>query len=92
MSHKKRLLLPIILGAILVAPAAFAQLEEVVVTATKREQTLQAIPVAVTVTPAAVLERAQIKDLIDLQSVVPSLRVTQEQTSPRHPFFRGCHI
>lgn len=86
MSHKKRLLLPIILGAILVAPAAFAQLEEVVVTATKREQTLQAIPVAVTVTPAEVLERAQIKDLIDLQSVVPSLRVTQEQTSTQTNF------
>jgi iron complex outermembrane recepter protein len=64
----------------------FAQLEEVVVTATKREQTLQDIPVAVTVTKGVVLERAQIQDIIDLQSVVPSLHVEQEQTSSNTNF------
>ena len=36
---------------------------EIVVTATKREQTLQDVPVAVTVTTAETLERAQIRDL-----------------------------
>ncbi|MET0179508.1 MAG: TonB-dependent receptor [Novosphingobium sp.] len=50
---------------------------EIVVTATKREQTLQEIPVAVSVTTAETIERAQIRDITDLQSVVPSLRVTQ---------------
>ena len=52
---------------------------EIVVTATKREQTLQEIPVAVSVTTAETIERAQIRDITDLQSVVPSLRVTQAQ-------------
>ncbi|HMN47018.1 MAG TPA: TonB-dependent receptor [Povalibacter sp.] len=52
-------------------------LEEIIVTATKREQTLQDVPISVAVTPAAVLEQAQIRDLIDLQSVVPSLKVSQ---------------
>ena len=40
---------------------AQAQLEEVIVTATKREQTLQDVPVAVTVTSAETLERALVE-------------------------------
>ena len=58
----------------------------IVVTATKREQTLQETPVAVTVTTAETLEREQIRDLRDLQSVVPSLRVTQLQSSANTNF------
>ncbi|RKF22967.1 TonB-dependent receptor [Altericroceibacterium spongiae] len=53
----------------------------IIVTATKRQQTLQDVPVAVTVTTADTLERAQIRDLRDLQSVVPSLRVKQLSSS-----------
>ena len=75
-----------VLAIALIAPPAYAQLEEVVVTATKREQTLQEVPVAVTVTQAATIERAQIHDLNDLQSVVPSLHVLQEQTSTQTNF------
>jgi outer membrane receptor protein involved in Fe transport len=58
----------------------------IVVTATKREQTLQDVPVAVTVTTAETIEREQIRDLRDLQSVVPSLRVTQLQSSANTNF------
>ena len=54
---------------------------EIIVTATKREQTLQEVPVAVSVTTAEQIERAQIRDIKDLQSLVPSLRVTQSQSS-----------
>jgi outer membrane receptor protein involved in Fe transport len=56
-------------------------IEEVVVTAQKREQTLQEVPVAVSVVTADTIEKAQINDILDLQSVIPSLRVTQLQTS-----------
>ena len=65
------------------APAAGdfgAEGNGIVVTATKREQTLQDVPVAVTVTTAETLERDNIRDLKDLQTVVPSLRVTQLQS------------
>ena len=86
MCNRMRLASVAAVAALCISPVAFAQLEEVVVTATKREQTLQDIPVAVSVTSAAVLERAQIRDLLDLQSVVPSLRVTQEQTSTQTNF------
>ena len=61
-------------------------LEEIIVTATKSERTLQDIPVAVTVTSAKTLERAHIQDIIDLQSIVPSLRVSQLQTSTQTNF------
>ncbi|QNA84161.1 TonB-dependent receptor [Sphingomonas sp. So64.6b] len=51
--------------------------DDIIVTATKREQTLQDVPISVSVTGAETVERAQIRDLIDLQSVVPSLKVAQ---------------
>ena len=63
-----------------------AQGNDIVVTATKREQTLQEIPVAVSVTTAETLDREQIRDLKDLQSVVPSLRVTQLQSAANTNF------
>ena len=65
---------------------AFAN--EIVVTATKRDQTLQDVPVAVSVTTADTLERAQIRDIKDLGSVVPSLRVGQLQSALLYPRFR----
>ena len=60
--------------------------EPIVVTATKREQTLQEVPVAVTVTSGETIERAQIRDLKDLSSVVPSLRVNTLQSSANTNF------
>ncbi len=71
-------------GLALVASPLVAQdrmMEEIVVTAQKREQTLQEVPVAVSVVTSETLAQAQINDILDLQSVVPSLRVTQLQTS-----------
>ena len=60
---------------------------QIVVTATKREQTLQDVPVAVSVTTAETLERGQIRDLRDLQTVVPSLSVGQRQSVANTNFF-----
>ena len=59
----------------------------ILVTATKRERTLQDTPVAVSVTTAETLERGQIRDLKDLQTVVPSLSVGQRQSSANTNFF-----
>src|SRR3569623_1312429 len=59
---------------------------DVVVTATKREQTLQDVPISVEVTCAKTVERARIVDLKDLQSVVPSLKVTQFQSAGQTNF------
>ncbi len=58
----------------------------IIVTASKREQTLQEVPISVSVTTGETIERAQIRDILDLQTVVPSLRVSQLQTSSATTF------
>jgi iron complex outermembrane recepter protein len=64
------------------APEAEApEADEIIVTATKREQTLQDVPISVSVTSQATIEKAQVRDLIDLQSLVPSLKVSQFQSA-----------
>ena len=63
-----------------------AELEEITVTAQKRTQSLQDIPMSVSVTSGETLQRASIVDLIDLQTSVPSLRVNQAQSSAQTNF------
>ena len=63
-----------------------AMLEEVVVTAAKRQQTLQEVPIAVSVVSAEAIEQSQVLDIKDLQTLVPSLRVTQLQGSAQTNF------
>jgi iron complex outermembrane recepter protein len=60
--------------------------EVVIVTATKRETTLQSIPVAVSVTSADTIAKAQVRDLNDIQTLVPSLRVSTNQSSTNATF------
>lgn len=77
-------LLAALLSATLLTPLAAqesANIEEVVVTATKREQTLEEVSIAVSVVSAELIREAQINDVLDLQASVPSLRVTQLQTT-----------
>ena len=61
-------------------------LQTVTITATKREQTLQDVPIAVSVVDDSTIERAVIVDLNDLQSIVPSLQVGQLQSSANTNF------
>ncbi|MCH8865706.1 MAG: TonB-dependent receptor [Proteobacteria bacterium] len=63
------------------APAVAQVLEEIIVTASKRPQTLQEIPVAVSVVTADDLKQTQILDIKDLQFLIPSLRVDTLQSS-----------
>ncbi|KEO91996.1 TonB-dependent receptor [Erythrobacter longus] len=58
----------------------------IIVTASKREQTLQETPISVSVTTGETLENAQIRDVLDLQTVTPSLRVSQLQTASATTF------
>jgi len=75
-----------LIASIAFSGVAQAQVDEIIVTATKRTQTLQETPVTVSVTTADVLDKAQILDITDLQSVVPSLRVGQLQSSANTNF------
>ena len=70
-------------------PAAVAATEEddvIIVTASKRAATLQDTPISVAVTTGAQIEQAQVRDLLDLQTLVPSLRVSQLQSSANTNF------
>ena len=71
---------------LMLAWVSFAQsseslaIEEVVVTATKREQSLQEVPVAVTALSSDALERAGVKDLRDLDNLATSFNMNSSQT------------
>ena len=69
-----------------VAATDDTKIEEITVTATKQERSLADVPVAVTVTSADTIEKASIKDIADLSTVVPSLRVSTLQTSTQTNF------
>ena len=61
--------------------------EEVIVTATKTERTLQEVPVAVSVVTSETIEKANVMDLFDLKAVVPSLDSRQYQSTINATFF-----
>lgn len=64
------------------------QLEEIVVTAQKREESLQSVPIAVSAVTAASLEQRNVQSTRDLQYVVPSLTFNQV-SGWGQPFLRG---
>jgi iron complex outermembrane receptor protein len=74
------------LASLMLAGAAQAQIDEIIVTANKREQTLQEVPISVSVTSGETIQQSSIVDLIDLQTAVPSLRVNQLQSSAQTNF------
>jgi iron complex outermembrane recepter protein len=55
--------------------------EEVIVTATRRETALQSVAVAVTAVGAQALQDAGVKDIRDLQQLAPSLQVPVSENS-----------
>jgi iron complex outermembrane recepter protein len=68
------------------ADDASIESEEIIVTASKREKTLQDTPISVAVASKQQIEQSQIRDLIDLQTLVPSLKVGQLQSSANTNF------
>ncbi len=74
--HRARCLPPLLL--LLAASNLAAQqpaLEEIVVTAQKREQSLMDVPISLTAVGAEALAANLVTDLYDLQAIVPSLQV-----------------
>ena len=76
-----------VLGALAFAGSAYAQgaaaaeddvrtVDEIVVTAQKREQNLQDVPIVVTALPERLLQDNGVRDIKDLQVLTPGLNVT----------------
>jgi iron complex outermembrane receptor protein len=84
--NKKSTYVSLAVSAFLAAGSAIAEIEEITVTATKRAQSLQDVPLTVSVTSAETIKQSSIVDLIDLQTAVPSLRVNQLQSSAQTNF------
>ena len=79
---KSTLQLSVLASAIALANVATGQeLEEILVTAQKREQSLQEVPVSVTAISGEQLQNTVIKDVYDLQTNVPGLIAGQNQTA-----------
>jgi iron complex outermembrane receptor protein len=66
-------------------------LEEVVVTAERREASLQTVPIAVSAISTETLEKLQVTEARSLERYVPSLRMSNNVTSPTNlsPSLRG---
>ena len=55
-----------------------AQLEEVVVTARKRSETLQDVPIAVTALSAGMIERGNITSVVDVKKLAPNVEMVEQ--------------
>lgn len=62
-------------------PGLTAEIDEVVVTARKRDQRLQDAPISISAIPGGVLDAAGTQDIFDIADIAPSLSVAQS-TSP----------
>src|ERR1700719_4007493 len=60
-----------------------AQLAEIVVTARKREENLQQVPVSVTAFSGDQLKDQSVKSIVDLQAQIPGLYLQQGQDDPQ---------
>jgi len=68
------------------SPRDIKDLEVIEVIAQKRVQNLQDVPIAVTAISGKAIEEAAIKDIFDLQASVPSLIVSDTQSSTKPQF------
>lgn len=68
-------------GGAKVEKADDGKIEEIVVTAEKRAEGLQNIPIAITAVSGATLERASVRDVSDLTQLVPSLQFGTRSTN-----------
>jgi iron complex outermembrane recepter protein len=86
----KKSLLPLaILSAVGITHSAVAQIEEVVITATKRAQSMQDVPIAVTAFNADTLERERVTGVGDIASKTPGFYISQQSPSDPEMTIRG---
>src|SRR5688572_6202729 len=61
--------------------AGTSELEEIVITAQRREENLQDVPIAVAAATAETLENAGIDSTLDVPAIVPSVQMTRSGAS-----------
>ena len=86
-----------VMAALYGQPVAYAQqaadvdgvLEEVVVTANKREENIQEVPLSITALNSALLEQHQIQSLDDYEKLLPSVSAQSFGPGQSEIYFRG---
>lgn len=78
----------ILVGTVGAAELAHAQLDEIVVTATKRERSLQDVPVSISAFSAEALELSGVTNIDSLQTTVPGFSVQTAQSSGQNTSIR----
>ena len=80
MNQSKRKVLISAISLALASPLVGAQmLEEVLVTAQKREQTLKDVPISISAVSGKTLENRSIDDLASLSSSIPNFFISENQ-------------
>ena len=72
-------------GIALAAESDALQLEEVVVTARKREENLRDVPVSIGVVDGAVIDNLKIQDMEDITRILPGISFASHQNGPAGP-------
>jgi iron complex outermembrane receptor protein len=93
MIKSKRLLVPLAVSMALYGGSIAAEEADtdedsnvIIITASKRPTSLQETPIAITVVSEEAIEQTKIQDIFDLQSLVPTLRVSPLQRSTNTSF------
>lgn len=71
--------------------ASSGQIEDIVVTAQRRSENLQRVPVSVTAVTAEAVQALGVRGTQDLAVITPGLKVTISVGKPRHSFAASAH-
>ena len=82
MRIKNKICLAAVPAMLLGVSQANAALEEVIVTATKRAETIQDVPVSVSAVSSDMMEKIGITDMEDLSIVVPNFEINSAAVIP----------
>ncbi len=88
-THHSQRLVALAIAAVLAPPAAWAELEEIIVTAQKREESVQDVPIAVTAFDMKALEAQQIATFGDFRFAVPNVSFAKGNFTGNNFSIRG---
>ncbi len=71
------------------APQAGGALKEIIVTATKRAESLQSVPIAMTAIDSSKIDQLHVQDFDDYMKLLPSVSFQAQAPGFEHPLIRG---
>ena len=81
-----------IVAVVLAADPAFAQVEDIVVTAQRRSENMQDVPVPITAFGSEAIETARMDEFLDIVNRIPSLSINSYSKGSAFPALRGAAV